>query len=185
MAEMDYPPSRIGAGKRAMTAFLERRRVCRPENVLSVVAFNFGAWWVGSVNCICDPRAVDDLQRLLGSLQPEGGTDLSGAFTLIRDGVQDRFRRIAEEDSPSVPVRVLVLTDGHSNGDPVPHAGFLKQQGVVIEIVGIGGSPAAVNEPMLKQCASIENGCLLYRFIGDQGGGTEALVEHFTGIALR
>ena len=54
----------------------------------------------------------------------------------------------------------------------------------MIEIVGIGGSPREVNEGLLKQCASIENGRLLYRFIGDQEGGADELVKHFTEIAL-
>ncbi len=185
MSYVDYPPSRIEAGKLAMSAFLERRHVSRPENALSVVAFNHEAWWAGSLDRVSDSGAKSHFQGILGSLRPEGGTDLSKAFLVIKSGVQEMLHKNQEAGTGSVPVRVLVLTDGHSDGTPVQCAALLKQQGVVIEIVGIGGSPREVNEGLLKQCASIENGLLLYRFIGDKGGGTDELVNHFTGIALR
>lgn len=184
MAARDFSPSRIEAAKEALLAFARRRGQVRPNDWLSVLSFNTAARLLYQSVRLGAPEAVSQLHSMLSSLQPSGGTDMSApldeTITLVR-----LIHRCFPDFGKSYGVlRVLCLTDGHSSGDPLRSAGILKERGVVIEIVGIGGSPVAVNESMLKQCASIENGRLLYRFIGDKDGGTEALVEHFTEIAL-
>lgn len=183
MGDTDYRPSRLEAGKQAILAFAEQRSRVRPLDVLSVVGFDDRADWAGHLDCLGSGPALAQLPGVLGSLTPRGGTDLSKGLGLVEERLWAWDWGQVEEGVPPSLVRVLVLTDGHSQSNPLGRAKALKARGVVIEVVGIGGSPSEVNEAMLKQCASVENGRLLYRFIGDQGG-TEALVQHFKGIAL-
>jgi hypothetical protein len=53
-------------------------------------------------------------------------------------------------------------------GHPLRTAEDLKSQGVIIDVTGVGGSPAKVDDSLLKKVASILHGELLYRFIKDQ-----------------
>ena len=67
--------------------------------------------------------------------------------------------------------RIIMLTDGEHNqgGSPVEIASRLKNAGVVIDCIGIGGSPEDVDEELLKQIASRNpDGSVRYCFIGDQ-----------------
>jgi len=58
----------------------------------------------------------------------------------------------------------------------------LKDAGVVIETVGIGGSPADVDEDLLKAMASLDpHGQPRYRFIGDR----QALLQEFEAKAAQ
>jgi hypothetical protein len=70
--------------------------------------------------------------------------------------------------------------DGHDDGDPVRAAEQLKQAGIRLDIIGIGGSPSQVNEHELKQMASFFEGQLRYWFIRD----TATLVRKFEALAL-
>ena len=58
-------------------------------------------------------------------------------------------------------------------------AAALKSQGVVSDAVDIGLNPYAVNEPLLKEVASVVDGVLRYQFIKDH----RTLVRHFTQLA--
>ena len=69
------------------------------------------------------------------------------------------------------PQRIILLTDGEHLGDenPIHIATRLKRAGVIIDCIGIGGSPKDVDEKLLKQIASRNpNGSIRYCFIGDQ-----------------
>lgn len=57
----------------------------------------------------------------------------------------------------------------------------LKARGIQLDIVGIGGSPAHVNEADLKRMASVIHRQLRYWFIES----ADALVERFEALALR
>ena len=57
----------------------------------------------------------------------------------------------------------------------------LKGRGIQLDIIGIGGSPAEVNEADLKRMASVVNGQRRYWFIES----ADALVERFEALALR
>ena len=64
-----------------------------------------------------------------------------------------------------------MLTDGEYNqgGSPIPVASRLKKAGVIIDCIGIGGSPGDVDEELLKEIASCNpDGSIRYCFIGDQ-----------------
>lgn len=67
--------------------------------------------------------------------------------------------------------RIIMLTDGEHLGDdnPIHIATRLKKAGVIIDCIGIGGSPKDVDEKLLKQIASRNaDGSIRYCFIGDQ-----------------
>ena len=67
--------------------------------------------------------------------------------------------------------RIILLTDGEHNGfsNPEKVADRLKNAGVVIDCVGIGGTPKDVDEKLLKKIASRDrNGSIRYCFIGNK-----------------
>ncbi|RKY04114.1 MAG: hypothetical protein DRP56_10485, partial [Planctomycetota bacterium] len=78
--------------------------------------------------------------------------------------------------------RIILLTDGDHNqgGNPLRIANRLKNAGVVIDCIGIGGSSGDVNETLLKQIASQNpDGSARYWFIGDQ----EKLIKTYETLA--
>jgi len=67
--------------------------------------------------------------------------------------------------------RIIMLSDGEHNcgGSPKSVASRLKNAGVTIDCIGIGGSPEDVDEELLKEIASRNpDGSVRYCFIGDQ-----------------
>ena len=75
-----------------------------------------------------------------------------------------------------------MLTDGEHLGDenPVTIAARLKKAGVIIDCIGIGGSPKDVDEKLLKQIASRNSdGSVRYCFIGDQ----QELIRKYQSLA--
>ena len=92
------------------------------------------------------------------------------------------------EETPNLPAgrrtqrsgRVILLTDGkHNTGpEPEPVAAELNQRGVVIDVIGVGGSPQAreFSEAQCKRIASRNpDGSARYAFIKD----AIELAEHF------
>lgn len=84
--------------------------------------------------------------------------------------------------------RIIMLTDGDHNcsGCPVDVARDLKKSGVIIDCIGIGGSPKDVNEELLKEIASRNpDGSVRYCFIGDQAQllrKYESLAHHLRAV---
>ena len=75
-----------------------------------------------------------------------------------------------------------MLTDGEHLGDenPVTIAARLKKAGVIIDCIGIGGSPKDVDEKLLKQIASRNpDRSIRYCFIGDQ----QELIRKYQSLA--
>lgn len=67
--------------------------------------------------------------------------------------------------------RIIMLTDGEHNGlsNPEKVADRLKNAGVIIDCIGIGGTPKDVDEKLLKKIASRDrNGSIRYCFIGNK-----------------
>jgi hypothetical protein len=78
--------------------------------------------------------------------------------------------------------RIILLTDGDHRGDdnPVTIATRLKDAGVIVDCIGIGGNPGAVNERLLKEIASRNSdGSVRYCFIGDR----ETLIRKYQTLA--
>lgn len=78
--------------------------------------------------------------------------------------------------------RIILLTDGHHWDSPSPLrvAHRLKSAGVIVDCIGIGGSPADVDESRLKKIASCNpDGSIRYCFIGDQ----QDLIRKYESLA--
>ena len=78
--------------------------------------------------------------------------------------------------------RIILLTDGETC-DPescIIVARRLKQRGVIIECIGIAGSPAEVDEALLRKIASPdESGSPRYYFIKD----SSELIKKYESMA--
>ena len=107
-------------------------------------------------------------------LKAGGGTDIAEGFKKAVDLFDD------EEISKRLRY-IILLTDGHG-GNPVRKAKLLKEKyEAVIEVVGIGGSPSAVNESLLRKVATTDpDGFNHYRFIKD----SETLRQHYRHLAI-
>jgi len=173
MQETDYPPTRLEGAKRAVRRYLDTTARREPHTLVGIVDFH------GQAESVSPPRPVGaQRQELLHSL-----TRLhTGLGTNIGAGLQRAGRELARVPAPTGPT-VILLTDGDSNQgpDPVGVATRLKAQGIQLDIIGIGGSPAAVNEPDLKRMASVIHGQRRYWFIAS----ADELVARFEALALR
>ena len=75
--------------------------------------------------------------------------------------------------------RVLLLTDG-CGGNPLKVSRTLKDAGVLIEVIGIGGDKTAVNEKLLRRVATTDaNGFTHYWFVTDTGN----LIKQYENMA--
>jgi Ca-activated chloride channel family protein len=173
MDEPDYPPSRLAGAQEAATRFLYRRREGNPKDLVGLVAFSANA------RVIAPPLPVGEhssrLREAVKSLSTSSSTNIAAGLKLAR-------REIGRLRHPRKP-RILLFTDGHSNTGPNPEteASEVKKAGIQLDIIGIGGSPDEVNEPMLKRMASIVGGERRYWFIKSVG----ELVQKFEALALR
>jgi Mg-chelatase subunit ChlD len=173
MDEPDYPPSRLEGAQKAATRFLNRRREVNPKDLVGIVAFSERA------KVIAPPVPVaDNFSDLCDAIQSLS----TSSCTNIAAGLKLAHREIARVRHPRKP-RILLLTDGHSNtgSDPETAASEVKNAGIQLDIIGIGGSPEEVNEPMLKRMASVLEGQRRYWFIRSVG----QLVRKFEALALR
>ncbi len=172
MDEPDYPPSRFAAAKEAAVRFLEQSAEQNPTSLVGVV------FYAAMPHVRCHPLPVkQNLDRLRDAVQ---AGEISAA-TNTGEGLLTAGEEVLSQGSVISPA-IILLTDGHANvgPDPVPVSAQLKRLGIRIDIVGIGGSPADVNEPELRQMASVVNGQLRYWFIRD----SISLVRRFEALAL-
>jgi len=82
----------------------------------------------------------------------------------------------------NVVKRLIMLTDGHHWDGPSPlrAAGRLKEAGVIIDCIGIGGSPEDVDQKILRKIASCNpDGSVRYCFIGEQ----QDLIRKYENLA--
>jgi len=173
MEAADYQPTRLEGAKRATRRYVDTLAHHEPGTLVGIVDFH------GEAELVSPPLPVGthhgELLKSLDALHTGFGTN-------IGDGLQMGGRELARIPSPD-HARIILLTDGDSNlgPDPVETAKHLKARGVQIDIIGIGGSPADVNEKDLKRMASVVNDQLHYWFIES----VDELVERFEALALR
>jgi len=169
MAEpYDSRRSKMEAAIRANSSMVLHKAQIDPYDEIGIVTFEDFAMPVLPL-CPIQTRKRDILQALQ-SLAPGGGTDINVGLEAARD-MFDWHRN-------DVVRRIVLLTDGHG-GYPLQTASDLKGRGVVIDVCGVGDSPANVDEKLLKKVASVVQGELRYRFIKDQ----QTLVDHVTQLA--
>ncbi len=166
MGSRDYRPSRLAGGVTAtITCINTRSGLCRQDRV-ALIAFNDAAEILMPLTAITEKTR---LVRVLGKLSARGGTDIASG---LKAAIQ-LFRRTPAQGRQR---HLILLTDGHG-GDPVSKANHLKQRyDVVIDVVGIGGTPDDVNEAMLRRVATTEHH---YRFIKD----SRSLQKHYQNLA--
>ena len=173
MDEPDYPPSRLAGAKQAATQFLYRRKQVDAKALVGLVAFSAEAQVIAHPLPVGEHLA--DLRVAIQSVSTSSATNIAAGLRSARAEIA-RLRR------PRNP-RILLLTDGHSNtgADPEAEADEVKEAGIQLDIIGIGGSPQEVNEPALKRMASVVGIERRYWFIKSVG----ELVEKFQTLALR
>jgi len=168
MGTRDYPPNRLDAAVRAALELVEFKAKQDPRDEVGIVSFH----QKGQVHSklIQLDRGMGSLTIGLRKLTPYDGTNIDAGLREAAELLQNRGSGMQD--------RIVLLTDGHG-GNPLKTAKALKDRGVVIDVVGIGGSPKDVDEKLLRKVASIINGDTRYRFIGDRA----ALFEHFRQLA--
>ena len=153
MAEACGRKNRLEAAQEAAISLLIARRDKGADDRVAVIAFNEEARIVLPATGCRDE--MNRIERAIRSIKPGSGTDLNAPL------------RLADSSIPiQEGVHIVLLTDGHG-GDPTRLAESLKQRGALIDCVGVGAAPADVDEAILKKTASVLNGQVLYRFIGD------------------
>lgn len=172
MDESDYPPTRFRAAKQAATGFVNKCVEQTPEALVGVIFYAESATVASPLlpvkaHCRQLHNAIK-LGRINCSTNIGAGLTLAGRELMAA--------------GPAVSPAIVLLTDGHSNTGPSPLgvASQLKNRGIRLDIVGIGGSPSDVNESELKRMASVQEGQRRYWFIRD----TTMLVQRFEALAL-
>jgi len=168
----DYLPSRFAAAKQSANGFLERCAEQTPEALVGIIFYSDSAQLCSSL--VPAKQNINQLRRALDAGEVSPTTNISAGLLKARD-------ELVAQGADLNPVIVL-LTDGHTNAgaDPVETASEVKSIGIQIDIIGIGGSPADVNEPELTRMASVVNGQVRYWFIRDPFN----LFRKFEALAL-
>ena len=168
MSTADYPPTRLLAAFDAGLEFLQAREATGLPDMISVVLFDTNAEF------ICRDASINEVVNVLIRLKAEnpigGGTDINSGLV----AAEDHFR----QERQSCRDRVVLLTDGFG-GNPIRTARRLHEAGVLIDVIGIAGTPEDVAEEEMRKVASFINGMSRYRFIGNRTD----LLQHFKTIA--
>jgi len=153
MAEACGRGNRLEAAQSAAISLIRARLDRGADDRVAVIAFNEEAQLIlPSTGC---REEMNRIERAIRSIKPANGTDLNAPLLL------------AEKSIPiQNGVHIVLLTDGHG-GDPTRLAASLKQRGALLDCIGVGQYSSDVDEAILKKTASVLNGQVLYRFIGD------------------
>jgi hypothetical protein len=170
MGSGDYVPSRMAGGIQALHEYVQKRVELGADDRVALIIFNHAAKILHPLSSLSDKNR---LFLRLAKLKADGGTDIAEGFK----AAEPLFMHHPPEGRTR---HILLLTDGQG-GDPIPLADRLKHQwGVVIDIIGIGGSTLEVNESLLRDTATTDpDGFNHYRFIED----TKQLKDHFRHLA--
>lgn len=193
MDESDWKPTRLGAAREATAALIERKRRIAPEDEIAIVSY------AGAAEIVCHPVPVDSgasrLLRSLRAIRLGGCTNITAGLAASQRCLKPKKKgsligRLLTESSGSRAercCRILILTDGgHNDGrPPLSLAARLKNDGVSIDCLGIGGSPSDVDEVLLRRIASLQPDGVAprYAFIGDKSElitKFEQLAAHIT-----
>jgi Ca-activated chloride channel family protein len=172
MMEEDYRPTRLDGAKQAAIRFLDQRCASAPDACVGIVAFGDSAELVAAPMPV--KAHLTELRAAIEGIALIGSTNIAAGVNRARQVIQSNPNRLAP--------RIVLLTDGHSiSGNPEAAAEKAKAAGVQLDIIGIGGSPADVDEDSLRRMASVVNGELRYWFIRSVG----ELVRKFEFLGLR
>jgi len=159
--------TKLEAAIRAKTNMILHKEQIDPEDEIGIVTFNHKSETLLPLSPISTHK--QQIISILQALTVNGGTDINEGLKAARD--------LFDWSRNGVVRRIVLLTDG-CGGHPIRTAQDLKSRGVVIDVIGVGDSPATVDERLLKKVASVVDGELRYRFIKDQ----QTLVAHMTSL---
>ena len=187
----DIKPNRKEAAVRANEEIIRVKKQFYPDDKIGVISFQETARLSLQPKYSSD---ISDLSEKINDTGLEGGTDFTAPLKLaynifagkpatfgespIKKMLSGLFFEHSIDNYPSIKnendntiKRIILLTDGEHLGkiSPIDIARKLKGIGVIIDCIGIGGSPKDVDEKLLKQIASRnQDGSVRYCFIGDQ-----------------
>ncbi len=187
MEEEDWKPTRLAGAIQANKKLLKVKIKKHPKDFVGIIKFGGKAKLLHAPVCL--EKGLRSLQRALKNPWTSSGTNFTAALALAERclfGATPKqegslFSRmlseiISEPTSNKSQIkkgrkRIIMLTDGEHNqgGSPLKIAAKLKKAGVIIDCIGIGGSPEKIDEILLKHIASVNSdGSVRYCFIGDQ-----------------
>ena len=187
----DLKPTRRAAAIKANKEIIKVKGRQHPTDKIGVIGFQ------RSVKLLLPPTLpskIVGLEKAIDNARLRGGTDFVAplklayscffgrAITTIGNSFTKTLSSIFFEPSinkcisitsrnDKITKRIILLTDGEHLGEdnPTNIATILKKAGVIIDCIGIGGSPEKIDEILLKQIASRNpDGSIRYCFIGDQ-----------------
>jgi len=171
MEEEDFSPDRYRAAIGACRQFIDVRLQTSRDDVIGAVLFNDSAHLVskGVPVALAEKKIIIPMMRRSAN----GGTD-------IEKGLKMAAKILAYKNAGTQ--RIILLSDGYG-GRPFSYAQTLKETGIIIDTIGVGGSHDEVDEVGMKGIASISNetGRPRYRFIGD--GNIDELFSYFRELA--
>lgn len=155
--------TKLKAAQKAVMALIDQRLALKAEDDLAIIAFDSTATIVLPFTSTI--TGYSTIKRTVRAISTEGGTDIAKPLVTAKS-LLPKVRKH--------PIHAILLTDGQG-GQPLRPASALKEQGVIIQTLGVGHTPSDVDEVKLKAVASTLNGKLLYKFL--RGGGE--LIEYF------
>jgi hypothetical protein len=206
MQGRDWRPSRLAGAREAQGALVDAKAAHFPNDEVGIVCFSAGA------RTLCPPVPVGEgahkLKGALARMRTDSSTNITAGLEEARKhllgpgaatfggGPFGWLNRLADALYGAPPqrpqpapgtgnvLRIVLLTDGAHNWGSSPErtARNLKEAGVIIDCIGIGGSPEEVGERLLRTIASSNpDGSIRYCFIGDK----EQLIKKYEQLANR
>ena len=197
MDDNDWKPTRRAGAINANIQLIKAKAGLHPNDMLGIIGFYDKAKVIHQP--IQLGNGIDSLISALQSPIGGGGTNFTAALKLAEDRLFGNVKPASNkgcnviskmitnflyvpQGSPDEDTnnysgkgnylrRIIMLSDGEHNGGGSPEtvASNLKNAGVIIDCIGIGGSPEDVDEKLLKKIASRNpDGSVRYCFIGDQ-----------------
>lgn len=205
MDEEDLVPTRRTAAVTANLKLVEAKAQHHPDDRVGVIAFSGTARVLLTPTVVSDSlpalrralqntgdgsgtnftAALELAEECLSPVHPEGhGRSISRMLStlLYKTGPARAADRSQGQGSVECVKRIVLLSDGEHNTGPSPVAvaSRLKKAGVIIDCIGIGGSPESVDEDLLKEIASRNpDGTIRYCFIGE----STALLKKYQDLA--
>lgn len=170
MEEQDYPPSRLGAAKKAAQNFVERLAQEDPIANIAVVSYSDQSQMEVELTAASNQKYIC---QKINQIHTQSFTNITSALVMS-------LNILGQNHANN---QVVLLSDGYHNegNNPLQAAKELKKC-AIIECIGIGGSPKEVDADLLRNIASAyPNGSKRYHWIGD----TQKLVQHFHHLAGR
>ncbi|AQQ70915.1 von Willebrand factor type A domain protein [Limihaloglobus sulfuriphilus] len=193
----DWKPTRLSGAITANTELIKKKLKLFPDDRVGIIGFGNVAKLMHAPVCL--KSGHENLIRALETRVKSDGTNFVAALNLAEkcfadkmiqptgNPVSDMLTGLFFEMKPKKIMdnnhkRIILLTDGQHNGggSPATVAQRLKDIGVIIDCIGIGGAPKDVDENLLRMIASQNpDGSVRYCFIGDQ----DQLISKYESLA--